>query len=134
MASEQFSDWDLSRLAGDPTGWMLSLKTTAAANIRNQALLQSMNTTPNRVNQYGVAEPTISEYGQGDYELAVELPQVDDPTCVRDIMQNQALLELKLVQDGPYPSREAALAQHGGVLPPDTQLLQEEAAKNGGES
>ncbi len=134
LASEQFSDWELSRLPGDPTGWMLSLKTTAAANIRNQALLQSMNTITNRVNQYGVAEPTISEYGQGDNELVVELPQVDDPTRVRDIMQNQALLELKLVQDGPFPSREAALAAHGGILPPDTQLLQGQAGQNGGEN
>jgi preprotein translocase subunit SecD len=38
-------------------------------------------------------------------------------------MQSTALLELKLVVDGPYPSREAALAQHGGVLPPDTELV-----------
>ena len=49
-------------------------------------------------------------------------------------MQSQALLELKLVQDGPFPSREAALAPHGGVLPPDTQLLQGQAGKNGGET
>ena len=135
LVAEQFSDWDLSRVPGDATGWMLSLKTTAAANIRNQALMQSMNTITNRVNQYGVAEPNIAEYGgQGDYELVVELPQVDDPTRVRDIMQSQALLELKLVQDGPFPSREAALAGHGGVLPPDTQLMQGQAAQNGGET
>jgi len=49
-------------------------------------------------------------------------------------MQNQALLELKLVQDGPFPSREAALAAHGGILPPDTQLLQGQAGQNGGET
>ena len=134
LASEQFSDWDLSRVPGDATSWMLSLKTTAAANIRNQALLQSMNTISNRVNQYGVAEPTIAEYGQGDYELVVQLPDVDDPTRVRDIIQRTALLELKLVQDGPFPSREAALAAHGGVLPPDTQLLQGQTGQNGGET
>ncbi|MGC9997171.1 MAG: protein translocase subunit SecD [Terriglobia bacterium] len=135
LAGEQFSDWDLSRVPGDATGWMLSLKTTSAANIRNQALMQSMSTITNRVNQYGVAEPNIAEYGgQGDFELVVELPQVDDPTRVRDIMQSQALLELKLVQDGPFPSREAGLAAHGGVLPPDTQLLQGQASQSGGET
>jgi preprotein translocase subunit SecD len=134
LASEQFSDWDLSRVPGDPTSWMLSLKTTAAANIRNQALLQSMNTISTRVNQYGVTEPTIAEYGQGDYELVVQLPNVDDPTRVRDLMEAKALLELKLVQDGPFSSREAALAAHGGVLPPDTQLLQGQVAQNGGET
>src|SRR5574337_463792 len=39
LASEQFSDWELSRIPGDPTSRMLSIKTTAAANLRNQALL-----------------------------------------------------------------------------------------------
>ena len=51
LAAEQFSDWDLARVPGDATGWVLSLKTTAAAKIRNQALMQSMNTITNRVNQ-----------------------------------------------------------------------------------
>jgi len=135
LASEQFSDWDLSRVPGEVTGWMLALKTTAAANIRNQAQLQAINTIRNRVDQYGVAEFTIAEYGQAeDFELVIELPSVDDPNRVRDIIQSTALLELKLVQDGPYSSRESALAAHGGVLPPDTQLLQGQMGQNGSET
>ena len=134
LVSEQFSDWDLSRVPGDATSWMLALKTTAAANIRNQALLQAMNTIRNRVDQLGVTEPTIAEYGQSDFELVVQLPGVDDPTRVKDIIQSTALLELKLVQDGPFSSRESGLAAHGGVLPPDTQLLQGQAGQNGGET
>jgi len=134
LAGEQFSDWDLSRMPGDATSWMLTLKTTAAGNIRNQALLQAMNTIRNRVDQLGVTEPTIAQYTQSDFELVVELPSVDDPTRVKDIIQSTALLELKLVQDGPYSSRESALAAHGGVLPPDTQLLQGQTGQNGGET
>jgi preprotein translocase subunit SecD len=134
LSSEQFSDWELSRMPGDATSWMLALKTTAAANIRNQALLQAMNTIRNRVDQLGVTEPTIAEYGQRDFELVVQLPGVDDPTRVKDLMQSRALLELRLVQDGPFSGREAALAAHGGVLPPDTQLLPGPMGQNGGET
>jgi preprotein translocase subunit SecD len=123
LASEQFSDWDLVRVPGDATARVLALKVSAAQTIRNQALLQSMNTIRNRIDQLGVTEPTIAEYGQGEYELVVQLPGVDDPTRVKDIMQNTAMLALKLVQDGPFPTREAALAAHGGVLPPDTELV-----------
>jgi preprotein translocase subunit SecD len=123
IASEQFSDWELSRVPGDPTARLLTMKPSGAATIRTQALMQAMNTIRNRVDQLGVTEPTIAEYGQGDYELVVQLPGVDDPTRVKDIIQSTALLELKIVQDGPYSSKEAALAAHGGVLPPDTQLL-----------
>jgi preprotein translocase subunit SecD len=131
LTSEQFSDWELSRMPGDATSWMLALKTTAAASIRNQALLQAMSTIRNRVDQLGVTEPTIAEYGQGDFELVVQLPGVDDPTRVKDIIQSTALLELKIVQDGPISSRESALAAHGGVLPPDTQLLPGPTGQNG---
>jgi len=123
LAREQFSDWDLSRVPGDPASRALSLKLAAAAAIRNNALQQAMNTVRNRVDQLGVTEPTIAEYGQGDYEMVVQLPGVDDPSRVKDIMQSTALLELKLVQDGPYPSREVGLAARGGVLPPDAELL-----------
>lgn len=124
LASEQFPDWDFSREAGDPLARRLMLKNSAAAAIRSQALEQSRNTIRNRVDQLGVTEPTIADYGgPTDYELVVQLPGVDDPGRVKDIIQSTAMLTLKIVQDGPYPSREAALAAHGGILPPDSELL-----------
>ncbi|MGD0921961.1 MAG: protein translocase subunit SecD [Terriglobia bacterium] len=124
LATEQFPDWVLARRAGDPAARELSLKATAAAAIRNQALEQSKNTIRNRIDQLGVTEPTIAEYGgQSDYEVVVQLPGVDDPSRVKDIIQSTAMLTLKIVQDGPYSSREAALAAHGGILPPDAELL-----------
>jgi preprotein translocase subunit SecD len=124
LAGEQFPDWDFSREAGDPLARRLTLKNSAAAAIRSQALEQSRNTIRNRIDQLGVTEPTIADYGgQTDYELVVQLPGVDDPGRVKDIIQSTAMLTLKIVQDGPYPSREAALAAHGGILPPDSELL-----------
>ena len=135
LATDQFSDWDLVRVPGDVTARELVLKVSAAASIRDQALVQARETIRRRIDALGVAEPTIADYGQeGDFELVVQLPGVDDPTRVRDIMQSTALLELKLVQDGPYSSREAALAAHGGVLPPDTQLVPGSTGENGNES
>ncbi len=123
LVNDQFSDWLLERVAGDPSARTLSLKTSAAAGIRNQAFAQAMDTITRRIDALGVVEPEVAEYGQGDYELVVQLPGVDDPTRVKDIIRSTALLELKIVRDGPYPTREAALAAHGGILPPDTQLL-----------
>lgn len=132
LASEQFSDWDLTRVPGDPTARVLVMKVSAAATLRNQALDQARTTISNRIDQFGVTEPTIADYGNpSDYQLVVELPGVDDPTRVKDIIQSQALLELKLVQDNAYPSKEAALAAHGGVLPPDTELLPGPSTSNG---
>ncbi len=134
LATQQFSDWDLARVPGDQMARLLSLKVSSAATIRNQALLQAMDTIRRRIDALGVTEPTIAQYGQSDFELVVQLPGVDDPTRVKDIIQSTALLELKLVADGPFPSREAALAAHGGVLPPDTELTPGPTAQNGTET
>ena len=134
LATDQFSDWDMVRVPGDETARLLVLKTSSAATVRNQALMQAMDTIRRRIDALGVIEPTIAEYGQGDFELVVQLPGVDDPSRVKDIMQSTALLELKLVQDGPYSSREAALAAHGGVLPPDTDLVAGSSRENANET
>jgi preprotein translocase subunit SecD len=124
MVNDQFSDWTLEAAPGDPNSRVLTMKATALVQTRNDTLDQARDTINRRVNALGVNETGISNYGQqGDYELVVELPDVTDPTRVKDIIQQTALLELKIVQDGPFPSREAALAAHGGVLPPESQLL-----------
>ena len=122
VVTQLFTDWDAARVTGDPSAHTLALKVSAAEAIRNQAVEQARETITNRIDNFGVIEPEISDYGQGTHELVIELPGVDEQTRVNDIIQSQALLELKLEQGGPYPSREAALAEHGGILPPDSEL------------
>jgi preprotein translocase subunit SecD len=134
VVTGQYSDWDLVRVPGDESAREMVLRASSATTIRNQALMQAMETIRRRIDALGVTEPTIAEYGQGDFELVVQLPGVDDPSRVKDIIQSTALLELKLVQDGPYPSREAALSAHGGVMPPDTELVAGSNRENGGEA
>lgn len=132
LAATQFTDWDAGQVTGDLQAHTLVMKTSAAATIRNQALAQAQETISNRINQLGVQEPEIAEYGQGDYELVVQLPGIDDSARVKDIIKSTALLELKIVHDDhSYPSKDEALAAHGGVLPPDTELL-EGSAQSGG--
>lgn len=131
LVNQSFSDYDLERVAGDPTARTLALKTTSLVGLRNQALEQARNTIRERIDRLGVVEPEIADYGQNDYELVVQLPDVSDPTEVKSVIQQTALLELKIVQDGPFPTREAALAAHGGILPPDTQLLEGQPGQAG---
>ena len=51
----------------------------------------------NRVDQFGVAEPTIQK--QGNNRVIVELAGVQDPERARDLLQSTALLELMIVKD-----------------------------------
>jgi preprotein translocase subunit SecD len=53
---------------------------------------------------------------------------VDDPGRVKDIMQSTAMLEIKQVTGGPFPSEQAALQDKNGVLPSDSILLPGAAA------
>jgi len=110
--------------AGENGSYVLVLRKPAANDIREQTLNQALETIRNRIDSLGVSEPTIQERGQGEYEILVQLPGVDDPARVKEIMQTTALLEITLVKGGPYPSKEQGLAANNGVLPPGTELLQ----------
>lgn len=124
VVQEQFPEWYVQSVAGDPSSHLMQMKTTAEATIKSDAYTEAMATIRRRIDALGITEPEIAQYGsQGSYELVVELPGVSDPTRVKNIIQSTAMLELKIVRGGPYGSRAEALTSFGGVLPPDTELI-----------
>ncbi len=121
IVSERLPEYNLSSEAGN--AYTLSMKPQMLTELKNKAVSQAIETIRNRIDQLGVSEPTIQEHGLGQYQILVQLPDVDDPGRVKDIMQSTAMLEIKQVIGGPYPSEQAALQDKGGVLPPDAILL-----------
>jgi preprotein translocase subunit SecD len=113
---------------GPENTWVVSMKPQMLADLKNKAVTQAIETIRNRIDQLGVSEPVIQEHGLGQYQILVQLPGIDDPARVKDIMQSTAMLEIKEVLGGPYPSEQAALQDKGGVLPPDAILLPGHAA------
>ena len=53
----------------------------------------------------------------------VQLPGVDDPARIKQILKTAAMLELYEVRTDRFASREEAHAKQGGVLPLNTQIL-----------
>lgn len=104
--------------------WKVSLKDTEKAQISDQAVRQAVETIRNRVDALGVAEPVIQR--QASDRILVQLPGVDDPSRVKDIIGTTGLLELKLVDDkgGPYSSADAAKQAYGGAIPPDLETVE----------
>jgi preprotein translocase subunit SecD len=123
LLKAQFPDWNSGLVGGNTHALEIRLNRSAAAAIRDQALRDAIVIIRDRLKLLGVAGATVQEYGRGAYEIEIQLPKLDDPVRVKSVIQVVGMLELKLVQDGPHPSREAALAAHGGILPPDSQLL-----------
>ena len=121
IVSERLPEYDLN--SGAENNWTFSMKAQALAELKNRAVTLAIETIRNRIDQLGVTEPVIQEHGLGQYQILVQLPGIDDPARVKEIMQSTAMLEIKQVLGGPYSSEQDALQQHGGVLPPDSMLL-----------
>src|SRR5579862_728034 len=112
--------------------WNLTMRPSALVDLKKKAVAQAIDTIRNRIDALGVSEPTIEEHGLGEYQILVQLPGVDDSGRVKDIMQSTAMLEIKQMTDGPYPSEQAALQAKGGITPADSLLLPGQCA-NGAE-
>src|SRR3989475_9032915 len=121
IVSDRLPEYQLT--SGAENSWTLTMKPQALAELKNRAVTQAIETIRNRIDQLGVTEPVIQEHGLGQYQILVQLPGVDDPARVKDIMQSTAMLEIKQVLSGPYPSEQEALQQSNGVLPLNSMLL-----------
>lgn len=99
------------------------MKPNVAIDLGRAAVTQAQQTIERRVNELGVAEPLIARQGTNDDQLLVQLPGVTDVERAKGVIQSTALLELKLVEQGPAPSREALLQATNGQEPPNTEVL-----------
>src|SRR6266436_1921315 len=122
IVSDRLPDYNPS--SGAENSWTVSMKPQYMADLKNRAVTQAIETIRNRIDQLGVSEPIIQEHGLGQYQILVQLPGVDDPARVKEIMQSTAMLEIKQVLGGPYTSEQEAITQQpNGILPPDSMLL-----------
>lgn len=99
----QSADADL--LVADGTDGISLLVRMSDAQIKARqdfAIGQNITTLRNRVNQLGVAEPLVQR--QGADRIVVQLPGVQDPNQINDILTATATLEFRLVdQSGTEP-------------------------------
>ena len=131
IVSDRLPEYDAT--SGTENTWTVTMKPQALVTLKNQAVTQAIETIRNRIDQLGVSEPVIQEHGLGQYQILVQLPGVDDPARVKEIMQSTAMLEIRQALGGPYPSEQAALQEHGGVLPPDAVLMRGKTSARQGE-
>lgn len=121
IVQDRLPEYDLA--SGPNNTFTVTMKPTNLTDLKNRAVTQAIETIRNRIDQLGVSEPIIEEHGLGQYQILVQLPGVDDPARVKDVMQSTAMLEIRQVMGGPYPSQEAALQDKGGVMPEDSVLM-----------
>jgi len=122
LVNEQLTQWVLT--PQNPTDYRLTMKPTDALALWKNTLDLSKNTIDKKINALGLSEATVQQRREdADSELLVQMPGVDDPARVKQIIQTAGVLELYDVKGGPFHSREEALAQNGGVLPAGSKLI-----------
>jgi len=103
--------------------WTFRLPANMDRILRDMAVRSSLETIWNRVDQFGVADPVIQRQGLESDRILVQLPGVDDPVRVKDLISSTAFLEFQEVVAGPAPDRQSILAGVGGTVPNDSEIL-----------
>ncbi|NOY83605.1 MAG: protein translocase subunit SecD [Nitrospirae bacterium] len=76
---------------------VLAFREAEKNRILTTSTLQALETIRNRVDEFGVAEPLIQK--QGDKQILVQLPGIDDPERAMELIGKTALLEFKLLNE-----------------------------------
>lgn len=90
-------NYQILSLADTKDSLKYKISDSEAKRIKDTAADQVLEVIRNRIDQFGVAEPTI--HRQADNEIVVQLPGVKDPKRAVDIIGKTALLAFKIVDD-----------------------------------
>ena len=121
-----FAGWSVRRSGED---FLFTRSDAGSATVVDDTIRQAESTIRNRIDQFGVAEPVIHRQ-LGTNRIVIQLPGVDDPERVKELIGKTALLEFRLVDwptDGiGAASREEVLAHYGGSIPERIILVPQE--------
>jgi preprotein translocase subunit SecD len=85
--------------SADAADLALELDERELVRIRDGVVEQALNVMRNRIDEFGVVEPTLQV--QGDDEIVVQLPGIQDPQRAKDLIGRTAVLEFRFVAQGP---------------------------------
>ena len=112
----EFGTFEVGQRDDKAGRFTLVMRQRQVAQLRDDAVRQGVETIRNRIDQFGVAEATITR--QGDDRILIQLPGVQDPERAKALIGKTALLEFKLLDEQTTP--EQALA---GRLPETSELV-----------
>ncbi len=122
-----FVNWNQD-ISGNTISWTLPAQMQTL--LKEQAVAQALQIVESRINAFGVKEPTLQRHGAAtSSQILLQMPGVDDPVRVKELIGEESRLELmKVVSPGnpapvqTFPTREAAIASVGGTLPPNQKI------------
>jgi preprotein translocase subunit SecD len=116
-ANEVQANFD--RGSGVNGAYTFTMKPNIQVNLREESVIQARQTIERRINELGVAEPSIAQ--QGTDQILVQLPGVTDIDRAKSIIGSPGLLELKIVEGAPSASKEALMVN--GQVPQGMEIV-----------
>ncbi|TRD10485.1 protein translocase subunit SecD [Erythrobacter insulae] len=107
-------EWDLSVIDGQRM--VLTPTQSGIETAVNDAMESATEVVRRRIDELGTREPTIIR--QGDTRIVVQVPGLDDPEALKELLGQTAQLEFKLVDQNALPSNVQA-----GIAPPGSQIF-----------
>jgi preprotein translocase subunit SecD len=128
IVSDHLTDYTIT--PGTENSLVMTLKPERLAQLKTDTLEKSIEAIRQRVDSLGVSEPLIQKNGLGENQILVQLPGVDDPGRVKEIIQSTARLELRESR-AVFANEEEAKQKLGFTPPAGTELLHGKADSNG---
>jgi preprotein translocase subunit SecD len=116
------AELNYNRTSGAGGAYTFELRPNIVVQLREDTVNQALQTIERRVNELGVAEPIVARHSAAD-QILVQLPGVTDVARAKEIIRSTALLELKLVEQGPFSDDATARQAYGNNVPSDIQIL-----------
>jgi preprotein translocase subunit SecD len=120
-------EWSAST-SGNTIVWTLT--PTLQRALADQAAEQAQRIIESRLDAVGVAEPLVQRHGsQTAYQILVQMPGIQDPERVKQLLKAESKLELVKVISPPnpnlatYATEDEAKATLGGTVPTNRRVL-----------
>lgn len=97
------------------------LKPSVLKDLSRDTVEQAVEAIDRRVNALGVTEPIIVP--EGEDRIVIQLPGVDDPARVKDIIKTTAQLQFRIVEGNPAPTAQAVFDSLTPAQRADTDIL-----------
>ena len=124
------STWSYA-LSGDQLIWTLTAG--AERSLADNAATQALNIIDSRINALGITEPLLQTHGsQSSHQILLQMPGVQDPERVKNLLKGESRLELVHVVSPPSPASAQTYATEteaitsvtsGGTLPANRRVL-----------
>ena len=133
ILEQQVGQWEIDSLGGG--SHRIEMPPDLARYFEERSVEQALTVLRERIDSLGVSEPLVQKQGIAGDRILIQLPGVEDPERVKEIIDDPAILEWKVVSYPPgvdpgswagAPSRETLEALFGGRLPDDTAAYRQD--------